>query len=313
MGGGGILNAANLSLTNSTISGNTAGSPGGVAQGGGILNWGGKATLTDSTISGNTAATAGGGIYNEDTLFKLNNTIPPNSTVTNSTVPANVVGSIILTNSTISDNAATNSYGGGIWNGDGNVILTNNTISGNTADRGNGGGIYNSGGDISITFGTIYGNSAFTGGGISTEDDDGGPTYKFHASFVVKNSLVAGNHSDTSSAHVYLDPDVDGPLISDGYNLFQNALGITFRDPNRKHSSDLSGYQLTDLKIDPKLAGTRSSTLVHALLAGSPAIDQIPLNACRINSEVRLTDQRGTQRPQGSKCDIGAYEYVFPS
>ncbi|MCC5625974.1 DUF4347 domain-containing protein, partial [Nostoc sp. CHAB 5715] len=63
--GGGIFNdgssgkTAILSLINSSVSGNTANS------GGGIYNQGGNLRLTNSTVSGNTA-TSGGGIFNGD-------------------------------------------------------------------------------------------------------------------------------------------------------------------------------------------------------------------------------------------------------
>ena len=45
-------------LTNCTISGNTA-----VYSGGGLETYGGTATLTNCTVSGNSAV-AGGGVYN---------------------------------------------------------------------------------------------------------------------------------------------------------------------------------------------------------------------------------------------------------
>ena len=55
--GGGIYNIGTLTLTNSTVSGNTAG-----ANGGGIYNYS-TMTITNSTVSGNTAPVSGAGIY----------------------------------------------------------------------------------------------------------------------------------------------------------------------------------------------------------------------------------------------------------
>ena len=140
--GGGIYNGDNgtLSITNSTISGNTS------YLGGGIYN-GDKGTLsiTNSTISGNTAEGEGGGICNDGML-----------TITNSTISGNItdwgggifnVGTLTITNSTISGNTA--SYGGGI-NNDGKLTITNSTISGNTVSSA-GGGIYRASGTVKLT------------------------------------------------------------------------------------------------------------------------------------------------------------------
>jgi uncharacterized repeat protein (TIGR01451 family) len=52
------------------------------------------------------------------------------------------------------------------------------------------------------------------------------------------------------------------------------------------------------------LANNGGSTFTHALLPGSPAIDAVTHSACPPPS----TDQRGITRPQGTACDIGAYE-----
>ena len=55
-------NAGTVTLTNSTVSGNSA------RNGGGIYNQGGALTLlTNSTVSGNSADNSGGGIYNAGT------------------------------------------------------------------------------------------------------------------------------------------------------------------------------------------------------------------------------------------------------
>jgi chitodextrinase len=47
-----------------------------------------------------------------------------------------------------------------------------------------------------------------------------------------------------------------------------------------------------------------------ALPTGSPAVDAIPASTSGCTGS---TDQRGTSRPQGSGCDIGAYELVVTS
>jgi hypothetical protein len=56
---------------------------------------------------------------------------------------------------------------------------------------------------------------------------------------------------------------------------------------------------------DPKLGPLLDNggrTFTQALLAGSPAIDKGSDALCK------ETDQRGAKRPQGTHCDIGAFE-----
>ena len=74
-GGGGLLNDGTLTLTNSTIAGNSAS-----FNGGGLYN-DGALTLTNSTIANNSARNAGGGLYNEGPLLLTNSTIASNSAV----------------------------------------------------------------------------------------------------------------------------------------------------------------------------------------------------------------------------------------
>jgi len=179
--GGGIYNEGSLTLTNTTVSGNTAAPTGPLlgGSGGGIYN-AGTLTLTNSTVSENTATDLfggrGGGIYNEGSLTLTNSTVSGNKagsgggilnggtlTLTNSTVSGNTGcgidngGSLTLTNSTVSGNT-----GGGISNSGGTLTLTNSTVSGNT-----GGGIFNSNrGTLTLTNSTVSGNKAGRGGGI---------------------------------------------------------------------------------------------------------------------------------------------------
>ena len=152
--GGAILSRENLTLTGSTISGNSA------LFGGGLFNGGGTLTLTDSTISGNSTLFDGGGLWNYN-------------------------GTLTVTNSTISGNDA-NRDGGGLFNRDGGTVeVSDSTISGNTASDG-GGGLENiGGGTLTVTNSTISGNSAGDGGG-GIETVGGG-------TLTVANSTISGN------------------------------------------------------------------------------------------------------------------------
>ena len=103
--GGAIHNHySTLTLTDSTLSGNSA-----RRLGGGIYNFSGTLNLTNSTISGNSATGDGGGIFNND------------------------IGTLTLASSTISGNSA--STGGGIAN-IGTADLISTIIAGNGVSSG---------------------------------------------------------------------------------------------------------------------------------------------------------------------------------
>jgi len=130
-GGGVSINGGSLTLTNSTVSGNSG------SLGGGVSNILSTLTLTNSTLSGNSGATTGGGVYNSS-------------------------GTLILTNSTVSGNSGA-TRGGGVYNS-GTLTLTNGTVSGNTAGTA-GGGLFNYG-QATLTLSLVSGNTAPTGAEI---------------------------------------------------------------------------------------------------------------------------------------------------
>ncbi len=143
-GGGGIINNGTLTVSNSTLSGNSTAPSGNYAVGGGIANGTGTLTVSNSTFSGNAANGQngnwgyGGGIAN------------------------NHGGTVIVSNSTFTGNSASSgnsSYGGAIFNGSGGMVKVNNvTVSGNTVYTA-GGGIVNNGTTLTITNSIVAGNT----------------------------------------------------------------------------------------------------------------------------------------------------------
>jgi hypothetical protein len=146
--GGGIFNAFGLTLTitNSLVTGNTAGQNSG---GGGIFTGNyGTVSLNNSTVSGNSAG-AGGGICNSSnqtvTLHLTNCSITRNHAYSEGGAISNggSGATATITSSTISGNSATD-FGGGIANdGPATLTLANSTVTGNTAGNNASGGIYN--------------------------------------------------------------------------------------------------------------------------------------------------------------------------
>ncbi|BBC23127.1 haemagglutination activity domain protein [Pseudanabaena sp. ABRG5-3] len=119
-------------------------------------------TTFDSLRIINGKGVNGGGITNNGSgaLIIINSTISSN-TATNSGGGIASNGAVTLTNSIVSSNAAID--GGGIVS-NGVVTLTNSTVSSNTATN-NGGGII-SNGAVTLTNSTVSSNTANTGGGI---------------------------------------------------------------------------------------------------------------------------------------------------
>jgi hypothetical protein len=285
--GGGIANFAELLINKSTVSGNSASGSGSDSggHGGGIYNSGGILTITNSTIAKNT--TSGGSVDDG----RAGTSPFPNSGV-NSGVDSGGGG---IVNSFRPRLGSSNGYSSGI------LTLTNSTIWGN-ASASSGGGIINWGSQADITFCTILANSAASGGGIAVLNGDiadkNNQAPPDHVQ--VRNSIVAGNHAPGSS-------DVEGAIVSDGYNLFQTMPGAPFT-LNQIRSTDVLVAPGASLGIDPALSGEAPQVL--ALLPKSLALERIPLEDCHPGGI--STDERGIKRPQGSACDIGAYEYVPP-
>ncbi|MDQ3013017.1 MAG: hypothetical protein M3X11_20195, partial [Acidobacteriota bacterium] len=221
--GGGIFNdQGNLTLTNSTVTGNTANGGG---SGGGINNLNGTLAISRSTISNNTTSYYGSGIFN-------NGNAPAVLTLTDSTVRdnstggfrggaiVNVAGQATVTNSAVFDNTSTGQGAGGLWNWIGGTLtLINSTVSGNTGN-GYSGGILNDGSTLTLTNCTVFGNrdidssSAFVAGGVG---NTGGGTV------TIKNTIVSNNTIGANNSN----SDCAGAITSQGFNLIQTTSGAT--------------------------------------------------------------------------------------
>jgi hypothetical protein len=229
-----LVNNATLNVTDSEITGNSAGDGGGI---GGIN--GNVITITGSTISGNTADEDGGGVYVNETSGMNPN---PSLTIVDSTISGNTAGSdgggiyidddhtVTITDSEISGNTAddagggiyveddniltftnlvlsnnTANYGGGLYADDDNTAtITTSTISGNMALGDDGGGLYfDDYATVEITDSTISGNSAAdSGGGFHAESG---------ADVTITNSTVSGNTASYAGGGIYIQYDEGDP------------------------------------------------------------------------------------------------------
>jgi len=192
-------------------------------------------------------------------------------------------------NLTISHSSIQNNFGSGVYNATAsNLILNNTTVSGNSAVA-SGGGIFNDG-DLTINNTTITNNSAPSYGGGIVGD------------FVSLNSIVAGNRGT-----YWVDCSL-GSLVSLGYNLFGNISGCQYSAGTGDHVV----VSARNLRLTP-LQDNSGSTFTHALMEGSPAIDAgNPATPGSDGNSCLVTDQRGVARPDGARCDIGAFEGSMP-
>jgi CSLREA domain-containing protein len=242
-------------------------------------------TFNNLTIRGG-SATTGGGIYNGGTLTLNDSTVRDNQARTNSSGGgiANFSGALTINSSAIVSNSAPN-FGGGLFNTAGGVVtISNSTFSGNSVGA-DGGAIY-SYAMVSLNYVTVANNTAQTAGGIQ---QGSGGTIK------LKNSLVATNHGVAT--------DCGGSLTSQGHNLIGNTDGCTVTGAAGDQIG--AGASPIDPHVGP-LQDNGGGAFTHALLFDSPAIDAGSLASCA------STDQRGITRPQGTGCDIGAYEFDGP-
>jgi CSLREA domain-containing protein len=341
--GGAIVTSAPLTLTNVTITGNTA-----AGDGGGIAiseAYNVDIAIENSTISGNTAAGDGGGIaiseaYNVDIAIE-NSTISGNTAAGDgggiATSKYNVNVNVAIENSTISGNTAAGDGGGiatsGIYNVD--VAIESSTISGNTA-AGDGGGIATSGkynDNLAIVNSTVSGNSATNGGGVSLDAVLGAG-----GSISFDNSTIARNTAASSGGGIYLGQYDSGA----GYQSATAAINSTIvagntaggapNDLFRPTTSTSGGFNDTFSLIEnpgnaPLLSSQALITGVDPQLGtlannGGPTQTMLPSNTSPAIDQGRAqagltTDQRGEPRtvnngkaqpPGGDGTDIGAVE-----
>lgn len=248
--GGGILNSGTLMLSRCNITGNTAG------EGGGIYNaipGISLLTISNSTISGNTATDCGGGVFNwGDVAVSGSSSKITGNTASNAGGGIYSWGNVTLSGSTVSGNIAKNNSGGGLFNYGALTVTSRTIVSGNRAAR-NGGGILNtrqgsssgilrmndsalssnaasgttsSGGGIyneatatidGCTIGTKYplyrfGNIAAYGGGISN--------FGSAAALTVTNSNIAWNGATVRGGGIYNEA---GTLNCDPKQVHNNS------------------------------------------------------------------------------------------
>jgi hypothetical protein len=290
-----------ITLDQVTITGGTASA---AVNGGGIqAPGGGTVTLTNSTVSGNSAGGNGGGVAAAGAVNVTNSTISGNGATSNGGgIGAN--GPVTVTNSTVRDNGVAGT-GGGIAQGTGAAItVRNSTISGNTVFTSGASAVAGStGGAVTLTNSTISGNSSgFNVVAISA----GGPVrlvYATVADFGTNIRLPSSGGNLTSFGSVVAGCVLSGTTTtSNGYNFsFDSSCGFT-----NTAQGDQQNAGNPELGA---LADNGGPTRTRLPQPGSPLTDAIPVGSCQADGAAGIAaDQRGMTRPQGAGCDIGAVD-----
>jgi hypothetical protein len=326
---------ANMTMTNTLVSNNSALAFSITASGGGISNAGtGTMIIANSTIENNFTGGMGGGFSDENnngslvvtnSLF-LNNTASmsgggiqeggPSTTIINTEFKGNSSGgsggalfangtTLTIDSSTFADNTAAGN-GGGIeiettGTGSAGSTITDSTITGNTALNNAGA---NGGGIDAVTIGslallndTINANFANNGGGVFW---DGSGT------FSVQNTIIAANSAGVGGT----GPDANNPagtFTDNGGNL----IGVS--DGNTGFGAATTQIGTLISPLDPLLGslqnnggptigapGTKITLETEAPLRNSPAIGK------GILPGAPATDERGFPTVVHGKVNVGA-------
>jgi uncharacterized protein YjdB len=232
-----------------------------------VVNSGVTVTLKGLTIQHGSAVN-GGGVDNEGgTLTVTNSTLSGNAATNSGGGIRSLGGALTVTTSTLSGNTTTGS-GGGI-DAFGTLTVTDSILSGNAA-TGGGGGIEGSG-TLAVTNSTLSGNTTRDGGGINI----------FGGTVMVTNSTLSGNTANNGGGGGIFNSN--GMLTVTNSTLSGNAAtgsisggdggGIDNQGTLTVTNSTLSGNTATDGRGGGIFDDLRSGppTLSNTIVAGNTA------------------------------------------
>ncbi len=270
--GGGIYNdsggsSATLTVSNSTLSGNSANGGGAIYS---IAGGSATVTLTNSTVSGNSAAFGGGGIANDGSA-------------------ASGTSGVTVTNCTFSGNSAPAEDGGAIQNvGSNGTITVGNTILKAGASGAN---ILNDSGAV-----ISNGYNLSSDGGV-TNTNGGTGSLNATGDHINTDPMLAplGDNGGGTMTHALL---IGSPAIDKGKDL--SGTGQDQRGRNRPNDdpsitnatggdgSDIGAFELYTIKVTNNLDDNSAETLRKALADALPG-DGIYFDAALNGQAITLT------------------------
>jgi hypothetical protein len=273
VGGAGTLFLNNVTLQNGDAGGGN----------GGAVNIGGTLYMSGSTLSGNRAY-QGGGMYLQSpgVLVMTTSSLVQNSaTFLGGGVAMFTGGQLEITRSTFFQNTLDGGeVGAGLFLYNSTALVANSTFYDNDAGNADGGAIANEAGNLTVTNVTIASNTGAgpnNGGGILNQGNT-----------LMTNTIVANNNPQDCSSINFMDQGNN--LDSDNTCRFNRSSSLTNANAQLGTFGSYGGQ-----------------TQTIPLGASSPAINAGNNFACNGQPVVHM-DQRGVNRPQGTYCDMGAFE-----
>lgn len=303
-----------FTVTSNVINGNQALS----WSGGGIaINGGATGMIAYNEIAGNETADHGGGI----------------STYQN--------GELTISHNNIHQNTAQYGGGGIHVNAEGDttpLTIEYNTFYTNTAEYGAGLHVINTNGPVQIVSNDIRFNQVtgedYQSGGIHVDNtggmvtvannvvahnDNRGVKGVNYIEIELINNTIVGNGSQAIEMHAWpvvstvpLTATIINNIIADhpecAFSGFNNAVYAVHNNDVVGHDPDDCGAEIVsqsdNINADPQFVNPSAGN--YQLQVGSPALD-----SGMSGPNIPAVDIHGTNRPQGSGVDMGAFEAVF--
>src|SRR5918998_1094853 len=324
--GGGVFSMRRITVRDSVITNNLAND-----DGGGLYARRGGVQVYDSIVSNNLVDGSGGAIGSTGDILLVRSHADGNTTDGDGgALYADEDGDVTAVGSTLNGNRADDR--GGAIGGEADVVVINSTIARNAAVAHVGGGIF-SRGNLYVANSTVSNNYAEgQGGGVL-----GGVVRLEHATILDNVASVAANIGAGERLEVFAT--TIGPARTAGIGGQVQPTEDNCRAPA---STSFGHNFVTDAKcgLDGESDAIERGLPMLGPLAdnggfgetrlpepGSPVLDRIPPEACRLSPfdgvlqvgdqhlqglvdrrELMLKDQRGVSRPPGGNCDVGAGE-----
>ena len=273
--GGAVYNEGSLRVANSNVIGNRADN----VYGGGIAHYDGSAVVINSTFTGNSTY-QGGGIYSRAPLTVTGSTFTRNTAAYGGGISNWDV--LNLNNTTFISNTADKVFsftgdGGGVLNA-GTMQVASSKFVGNNGQRG--AGIYNES-TLSVVSSTLTGNSAsLSGGGIFNDY-----LSYFSASLYIDNSTLSANSAGSMGGGIANTDRLvisnttfsgntagqwGGSIVHYGYNVNWNIVCHAFSATNATFAADNAPH-------GSEISSSCPATLTNTLIAGNCNISDFPI------------------------------------